>query len=85
MEEIDNLILRLRGEMSTRMYDGDVVEILEVLESANEYFEAISETAIINGKLVVQQQQEIEELKRENTSSYHHGYKIGRYDELMEK
>ena len=35
MKKIDNLIIRLRGEMSTRMDDRDIVDILEVLEETN--------------------------------------------------
>ena len=36
MKSINELISKLRGEMSSRMDDSDIVEILEVLQEANE-------------------------------------------------
>ena len=35
MKKIGDLIIRLRGEMSTRMDDRDIVDVLEVLEETN--------------------------------------------------
>lgn len=36
MKEIDDLIVRLRGELSSRIDDRDIVDILEVLQNAQE-------------------------------------------------
>jgi len=36
MKEIDDLIVRLRGELSSRIDDSDIVDILEVLQNAQE-------------------------------------------------
>lgn len=41
MKKIDEMIDRLRGEMSSRIDDNDIVEILEVLQKANEEIERL--------------------------------------------
>lgn len=35
MKQIEDMIIKLRGEMSTRISDSDIVDILEVLQGAN--------------------------------------------------
>lgn len=42
MGSINELILKLRGEMSTRMDDSDIIEILEVLQEADEEIERLN-------------------------------------------
>lgn len=70
MKEIDDLIIRLRGEMSTRIDDRDIVDILEVLQDANEYFEAIAETSVLNGNLVVKYEKALKEIAEETGTPY---------------
>lgn len=41
MKKIDDLIKMLRGEMSTRIGDRDIVDILEVLEETNKKVEQL--------------------------------------------
>ncbi|KON87436.1 hypothetical protein AF332_11760 [Sporosarcina globispora] len=70
MKEIDDLIIRLRGEMSTRIDDRDIVDILEVLQDANEYFEAIAETSVLYGNLVAKYEKALKEIAEETGTPY---------------
>jgi hypothetical protein len=36
MKEIEDLIVRLRGELSSRIEDRDIIDIIEVLQEAQE-------------------------------------------------
>jgi hypothetical protein len=52
MKEIEFLKFRLRGELATRMDDSDIVDILEVLQLAEEKIEKFhNENQWLYGKL----------------------------------
>lgn len=44
MKAIDDLIVRLRGELSSRIDDRDIVDILEVLQEAQGQIDRFKET-----------------------------------------
>ncbi|MCM3110661.1 hypothetical protein [Lederbergia lenta] len=66
-KELDKLQVKLRNEMSMRMDDRDIVEILEVLQGAEETIEkqqneikTLCESVMIQTEKVEEQQKEIE-------------------------
>ena len=48
MKKIDDLIIRLRGEMSSRIDDSDIVDILEVLQDAQDEIEQLKRKCVSN-------------------------------------
>jgi predicted nucleic acid-binding Zn-ribbon protein len=70
VKEIDDLVVRLRGEMSSRIDDRDIVDILEVLQEADERIENLNFVLNTKDNYIEKLQNKIEELKEDKEWIY---------------
>lgn len=70
VKEIENLADRLRGEMSSRIDDRDIVDILQVLQNVDEMVENLNFVLNSKDNYIEKLQTEVEQLKKDKEWIY---------------